>query len=223
MRFVSVVISTRSPSCGARVDLRQHVVDLRAGRPNLDVGIDETRRAHDLLHGLVRVRVLVRARRRRDEDRLRRDLLVLVERQRPIVERRRQAEAVLDERFLARAIAFVHAADLRNRHVALVDEQQRVVRQVVEQARRRLAGAAPRQIARVVLDAVAVADLEDHLQVEARALLEPLRLDELVRGAQPLELHRRDRRGSDRRTRAASRAASRSASSDRSSRAACAA
>ena len=73
--------------------------------------------------------------------------------------------------------------------MALVDEQQRVVGQIVEQARRRLAGAAPRQIARVVLDAVAVADLEDHLQVEARALLEPLRLDELVRGAQPLELH----------------------------------
>ncbi len=190
MRFVNVVISTRSPSVGACVDLGQHVVDLRAGRPYLDVGIDETRRPHDLLYRLIRMRVLVRARRRRHEDRLRRDLLVLLERQRPVVERRRQAETVLDERFLARAVAFVHAADLRNRRVALVDEQQRVVGQVVEQARRRLAGAAPREIARVVLDPVAVADLEDHLQVEARALLEPLRLDELVRTAQPLELQR---------------------------------
>jgi hypothetical protein len=40
-------------------------------------------------------------------------------------------------------------------------------------------GVAPGQVARVVLDALAVADLGHHLEVEARALLDALRLDEL--------------------------------------------
>src|SRR6185295_16159084 len=36
------------------------------------------------------------------------------------------------------------------------------------------------EVARVVLDPVAVADLPQHLEVEQRALLEPLRLQEAV-------------------------------------------
>jgi hypothetical protein len=67
--------------------------------------------------------------------------------------------------------------------VALVDEQQAVVRQIVEQARRGLARPPPRQISRVVLYSRAIADLDDHFHVETRALLEPLGLDELVRVA----------------------------------------
>ncbi len=68
--------------------------------------------------------------------------------------------------------------------MALVDDQQRILRQVVEQAGRRLAGAAPGQVARVVLDAGAVAHLHHHLEVEGRALLEPLRLEQLAEAAQ---------------------------------------
>ena len=43
---------------------------------------------------------------------------------------------------------------------------------------RRLARGAAGQVPRVVLDAGAIAELDDHLDVEAGALLEPLRLDE---------------------------------------------
>ena len=86
-------------------------------------------------------------------------LLPLLEVQRPVVERRRQPEAVRDQHFLARPVAVVHAADLRHGLVALVDDDQRVVGQVVEQRRRRLARRAAGQVPRVVLDAVAVADL----------------------------------------------------------------
>ena len=74
----------------------------------------------------------------------------------------------------------VHRAELRNRLVALVDDQQRIRRQIVEQTRRRLARRAPGKKARVVFDAVAVADFADHLDVEARALLEPLRFEQLA-------------------------------------------
>ena len=44
------------------------------------------------------------------------------------------------QRLPPRAVAVVHAAKLRNRLVALVDYDQRVVRQIVEQRGRRLAG-----------------------------------------------------------------------------------
>ena len=74
----------------------------------------------------------------------------------------------------------IHAADLRHRLVALVDDDERVVRQVIEQRRRRLARRAAGQVPRVVLDAVAVADLTDHLEVEHRPLVQPLRLQQLA-------------------------------------------
>ena len=70
--------------------------------------------------------------------------------------------------------------------------EQGVVREVVEQRGRRLAGQAAGEMARVVLDAVAVADLADHLEVEHGALLEALRLDQLALlfefGVPPLQL-----------------------------------
>jgi hypothetical protein len=97
------------------------------------------------------------------------------------------------------AVALEHAADLRDRHVALVDEHQRVARQVVDQRRRRLAGLAAGQVARIVLDPFAEADLDHHLEVEARALLDPLRLDQLHLGDEvvlllrELDLDRLDR------------------------------
>ena len=51
---------------------------------------------------------------------------------------------------------------------------------VVDQRGRGLPGPPAREVPRVVLDPVAVADLPEHLQVEQRPLLEPLRLEEAV-------------------------------------------
>ncbi len=130
---------------------------------------------------------LVGTGRGRDVDRLGRERLELVEAERPVVEGRWQAEAVLDEGLLAGPVAAVHAPELGDRHVALVDDQQCVVGKVVEQARRRLPRQPPRQVAAVVLDAVAVAELRHHLEVVERALLEPLGLDQLAGPAQLLE------------------------------------
>ncbi len=71
----------------------------------------------------------------------------------------------------------------------LVDDAQEVVRKVVQQRRRRLAGRTAGQVARVVLDALAVAELGQHLEIEVRPLSEPLRLEQLavlVEHRQPL-------------------------------------
>jgi hypothetical protein len=64
--------------------------------------------------------------------------------------------------------------------VRLVDDEEKVLREVVEQRRRRLARTPTREMPRIVLDAVAVAELLDHLEVEHRALVEALCFEELA-------------------------------------------
>ena len=104
----------------------------------------------------------------------------LLERLRAVVERARQAEAVVDQRLLARAVALVHAADLGHRLVGLVDEADEVVREVVDQAVRPRAGRARVEDPRVVLDPRAEADLAQHLHVVLGALAQAVRLEQLA-------------------------------------------
>src|SRR6266704_405802 len=164
---------------------KEQVVDLILGRPHGDARVHEPGRAdHLLAQRVARELELVGARRGRDVDGLAGQPRELVEDERTVVERGGHPEAVLDQRFLARPVAVVHAADLGYRHVALVDDDQGVLRQVLDQRRRRLAWLPARQVARVVLDPVAVAELAQHLHVEERSLLEPLRLQQAVALAQ---------------------------------------
>ena len=128
---------------------------------------------------------LVRPGRRRHEHALVDPLEHLVELQRAVVAGGREAEAVLDEHVLAAAVALVLPVQLGHRLVALVDDEQEVVGEVVEQGERRLAVVAAVDVHRVVLDAVAVADLAHHLQVVLRAHPQPLRLEQLALGLEP--------------------------------------
>ena len=63
--------------------------------------------------------------------------------------------------------------------MTLIDEHQRIGRQVIDERRRRLTGGPPGKIPRIVFNALAIADLGHHLEVEARTLLDALRFDEL--------------------------------------------
>jgi hypothetical protein len=108
-------------------------------------------------------------------------------RKRAVVDGRRQAEAVLDQRRLAVEVAAEHAADLRHGDVAFVDEHEAVVGQVFEQGGRRLAGRAAGEVARVVLDAGARAGGHHHLDVEQGALLQPLGLEHAAGGVELFE------------------------------------
>ena len=87
---------------------------------------------------------------------------------------------MLDERLLARAVALVHAADLRDGLVRLVDHDDEVAAEVVEQRVRRRARRAPVEDPRVVLDPVAVAELLEHLQVVLGPLPDPVGLEQLA-------------------------------------------
>ena len=107
-------------------------------------------------------------------DGLRPHRLPFLEAQRPVVHAARQPKAVFGERRLAAEVAAIHAADLRYRDVALVGEDERIVGQIFEQGRRRLAGLPAGEIARIILDPGAGTGRFEHFEIEQRALLEPL-------------------------------------------------
>ena len=178
MRLVSVVTSTRSLRLArSRISASRSSIWPLTGRIST-CGIDEAGGADDLLDDDAGgARELVGAGRGGDVDGLVDAVLELLEFERAVVHGRGQTEAVVDEILLAAAVAEPHAVDLRNGGVALVDEEQEVAREVVEQRGRRLAGQAAGEVARVVLDAVAVAHGLDHFEIEAGALMDALRLD----------------------------------------------
>ena len=160
-------------------DLPHEVVDLRPCGPHFDERIQQTGRPDDLFAdnstGLLE---LIVARSRAHVDRLIDRLLELVEFQRAVVECGGQSKPVLDQVALSGAIPAIHRADLRNCRMGLVDEDKPLLREVVQQTRRRVSRRATGQMPRVVLDAVAVAHRDEHLEVEVAALLEPLRLEQ---------------------------------------------
>ena len=105
-------------------DLVQQIVDLAARRPHEDRRVHQTSGANHLLdHRALAVAELVVRRRRRDVNGLIQHGFELSEIERPVVERRRQAKTVFDQSLFARAVAAIHAADLRHRDVAFIDEQ----------------------------------------------------------------------------------------------------
>ena len=149
----------------APVDLPDEVVNLASGGLEDDLGIHQARGTDDLLHHLLALLQFVRPRRGRGVDHLVDVPLELVEGQRAVVQGAGQAEAVLHQGLLAGAVAVVHATDLRDGHVGLIHEQQKVVGEVVQQSPGWLAGPALGQVAGVVLHPGAVANLAQHLQV----------------------------------------------------------
>ena len=80
------------------------------------------------------------------------EVVELLELQRSIVQRSGQAEAVLHETRLTRAVATVHRMDLWYGHVALVDDEEEVIREVVKETEGTLARLTTIEVAGVVLD-----------------------------------------------------------------------
>ena len=171
----------------AQTHLFEEIIDLSLGGFDDDERIDEARRTNDLLDHPVRAFELVGTRRRGEVDGLADALRELVPLEGTVVHRGGQAESVVDEGALARHVAFEHRADLWDGHVGLVDDEQEVVREVVQQRVRGCAGASPVNVARVVFHARARSDFLEHLQVEGRAHAQALLLEELVLRPEPRE------------------------------------
>ena len=167
------------PGCDL-CDLAHEVVHLILDGPDLDLGVEQTRGADDLLHDLPRPLQLIGRGRGGDAD----DLMDLggefVKGQGPVVKGGGQAEAVVHEGRLAGAVAVVHGSDLGQGDVAFVHKQQEILREIVQQGHRRGAGGAPGHHAGVVFDAGAEADLLEHLHIVLGALSDALSLQKPV-------------------------------------------
>src|SRR5712691_679824 len=167
------------------VDLSEQVVDLTRGRTHLDRRIDETRGSDHDLDRLLGSLVLVRTGGGGDVDHLLYLPFPFRKRQWAVVEGGGQPEAIVDQGDLARPVAAVHAADLRNPDVGLVDHDQGVLGKEVHQRVRLLPRTAAGEVPGVVLDPGAAAGFPHHLQVEHGSLPEPLGFEQLPLAFEP--------------------------------------
>ena len=87
---------------------------------------------------------------------------------------------MLDEHFLAGAVALELAVELGHADVALIEDEQPVVREVVEQGEGRVTRTAAVEVSAVVLDPIARADLGEHLEVVLGAHAQALGLQHLA-------------------------------------------
>ena len=162
------------------MDLGDKIVDLPLDGAHVDLWVGETRRADDLLGDLARARALILAGCGGNVNDLVDALLKLLKLQRAVIKGRRQPEAVFDERLLARAVAAVHGAHLRQCDVRFVDKHEKVLREIVEQRHGGAPDRAAGDDARIVLHAGTIAQLLDHLDIEIRALRDALGFERLV-------------------------------------------
>ena len=81
--------------------------------------------------------------------------------------------------------------DLRQCHVGLVDHDEEVLGEIIEECIWRIPCVPVRKVARVVLNAGAVAHLLHHLEVVVRTLFEPLRFEEFARALEFIQALRK--------------------------------
>ena len=163
-----------------RVDLADEIVDLPLDWADEDLRVEQPCGPDDLFGNLACAFALIVCGRGRDVDSLANPAVELVERQRPVVVGRRQTEAKVDQRLFPCPVAIVHRPHLRKRHMALVDEQQKILWEIVQQGHRRAARRTLRDDARIVLDTGAIAQLLHHFDVIVHALADALRLEQLA-------------------------------------------
>ena len=164
----------------ASVYLAQKVSHLPLYGAHRDERIQQTSGPDDLLGHLGAVLPLVLAGGGRDKYHLVELGFHFLELEGAVVKGRRQAETVLHQRLFAGVVATVHGPHLRQGDMALVYEEQEVVREIVKQSRGHTARRTARQNGRIVLDALADTHFRQHLNVVVRPLLDALGLDELA-------------------------------------------
>ena len=124
------------------VDFGDQIIDLPFNRPDENFGIQQSGRADDLLGKLTCPFTLVLAGRGRNINALVNPLRKLFKLQGSVVIGGRQAETKLHQRILSGMVAPVHSPHLRERHMALIHEEQEILREVIQKGHGRAAGSA---------------------------------------------------------------------------------
>ena len=164
---------------GANANFFEQIVDLAFDGADFSCGIDQASGTNDLFDDdAAGFGEFVGTGRGGDIDDLIGAVFEFFESERAVVERGGHAEAVVDEGLFAGAVAVIHGAHLRNGLVRFVDEEEVVGGDVVEKCGRSFAGQTAGEMARIILDSVAIADGAHHFDVEESALLDALRFDD---------------------------------------------
>ena len=116
----------------ALANLILKIVNLPTNRTHIDLGVEQAGRTNNLFNIVLTHAQLIVARRGRDVDELRNPCLKLIEAKRTVVERRGQAKTMLHQGHLTRTVTFVHAANLRHRHMALIDDAEHILGKVID-------------------------------------------------------------------------------------------
>ncbi len=98
--------------------------------------------------------------------------------QRPVVECRRQTEAIVNQHQLAASVATIHTTDLWNGLVAFVNYPQKVFGEIIEEAEWAGAGVAPVEEAGVVFYPITIPQLANHFHIIVYAFVKTLGLNE---------------------------------------------
>ena len=122
------------------------IVNLAANWTHINLGVEQAGRTNNLLNIVLADTQFIVTRRGRNIDELGNPRLKLIETKRAVIECRGQTKTVLHQRHLTRTVAFVHTANLRHRHMALVDDAEHVLGKVIDEGKRRLARLAPVQM-----------------------------------------------------------------------------
>ena len=170
-------------------NLLQQVVNLILRWTHLYLWVQQTRRTYHLFDddtlSLLQLKV---SRCGRDINSLMSVLLELLKGQRTIVEGGWQTESILHQIGLAGTVTAVHRTYLRHRDMTLVDDQQKVVREEVQETVRPLTSMSAVKVTGIVLDTRAMAQFLDHLHVVLHTLLDALRLDLITQILEELHL-----------------------------------
>ena len=119
-------------ACNALANLVLKIVNLPTNRTHIDLGIEQAGRTNNLLNVVLANPQLIVTRCCRNVDELGNPRLKLIETKRAVIERRGQAKTVFHQRHLTRAVTFVHTANLRHRHMALIDDAEHILRKVID-------------------------------------------------------------------------------------------
>ena len=122
-------------------DLFDHIVHLAVQFPNLDRRVKQSGRPNHLFHNMSSGTFqLIGAGGRGNENHIAQQLFKLFKFQRPVVQRRRQAEPVIHQSLFPASVRFVHRLKLRNRHMRFINDHHIILREKVQQAERTGAG-----------------------------------------------------------------------------------
>ena len=169
-------------------DLSDEVIYLALRRFNGDLRIEQSGRTDYLLCPQQLMLFLVRPGSCGHEHHLVYFTFKLPKVQGTVVLRRRQSEAVIYERFLPCLVAVVHGSELGYRHMRFVHDDEKIIREIVDQRIRGIARFSTGQMSRIVLYSGTESCFKKHLEVESRPLIYTLRLYELILALEELHL-----------------------------------